>query len=475
MAMSGIGALKYRFILFAILGAAALALLSLIGVQRFNATLDRTITDQAERHSLAWARYIGSRLSRIESIASGSPPTDDERQFLHSARGFGDIFRFKVYDTQGVLRLLSDNLHSRLSTPSAPDEDSAQPLHVIATGNPSIRLRDGSERIDRPDVYVEAYIPIRRNDRVVAVAEIYIDRTAEAQALRHDFLSFGWQAGGLMILALSIPGTAAAWAFGKLRHQNRILDDESKRAREAERSKGRFLAHISHEFRTPLNSIQGLAQVLLRGDVGPLGNAKHREYVQDIHDSGGHLLSLVNDLLDLSKIDFGKYDLLESDFDIGKCVHGALQVVKGWEASAPLRLGTQGLNTGLFVHADRRAIYQSVLNLLANAVKFTPPAGRVDLSVAVDRGECIITITDTGVGIAERDLPRVFEPFVQEDERDYIAPRRGTGLGLALVKSLIDLHGGHITIDSSPGKGTTARVFLPKERVVNPPQAATGL
>tara|TARA_Y100000813_G_scaffold79094_1_gene56034 strand:- start:635 stop:2038 length:1404 start_codon:yes stop_codon:yes gene_type:complete len=467
--------LKYRFILFAIFGAGALALLSLIGVQRFNATMDRTVTDQAERHSLAWARYIGDHLTRIEMLASGSPPTEEERRFLQSARGFGDIFRFKVYDPQGVLRLLSDYLNSRITMPAARDEDSIYPLRVTATGEPFIRLMDGRHRVDRPDVYVEAYIPIRRNERIVAVAEVYIDRTAEAQALRHDFLTFGWQATGLVILALCIPGAAALWAFGKLRQHNRMLDDEGKRAREAERSKGRFLAHISHEFRTPLNSIQGLAQVLLRGDVGPLENAKHREYVHDIHDSGRHLLSLVNDLLDLSKIDFGKYELLESDFDIGKCVHGALQVVKGWEAAGALHLGTRGLNTGLFVHADRRAIYQSVLNLLANAVKFTPPAGSIDLSISMDGDECLITVSDTGVGIAEQDLPRVFEPFMHEDDRDYISPRRGTGLGLALVKSLIDLHGGHITIDSTPGKGTTVRVFLPKARIINPPRPATGL
>ncbi|HBT44181.1 MAG TPA: two-component sensor histidine kinase, partial [Rhodospirillaceae bacterium] len=275
---------------------------------------------------------------------------------------------------------------------------------------------------------------------------------------------------GLIILALSLPAGLAVWTALQLRRQNHVLNIERNRAREAEQTKGRFLAHMSHEFRTPLNSIQGLTQVLLRGDLGPLENPKHREYVQDIYDSGDHLLSLVNDVLDLSKIDFGKYDLTESEFNIGKCVNAALQVVKGWEASGPLVFEAHNLETGLFVRADRRAIYQSTLNLLSNAVKFTRPGGRIDLSVTLDEaGECVITVEDTGIGIAERDLARIFEPFAQRGNHDYVASHRGSGLGLTLVKSLIELHGGRVSLDSTPGTGTTVRIHLPKSRVVNPP------
>ena len=175
-------------------------------------------------------------------------------------------------------------------------------------------------------------------------------------------------------------------------------------------------------------------------------------------------------MLDLSKIDFGKYDLTESEFNIGKCVNAALQVVKGWEASGPLVFEAHNLETGLFVRADRRAIYQSTLNLLSNAVKFTRPGGRIDLSVTLDEaGECVITVEDTGIGIAERDLARIFEPFAQRGNHDYVASHRGSGLGLTLVKSLIELHGGRVSLDSTPGTGTTVRIHLPKSRVVNPP------
>ncbi len=462
--------MKHRLVLTATLGCGVFAALIFVGVLVFNATLDRIVIEQAERTSVAWAGYIGNRMSRIEHIANGAMLSDEEQQFLSGVRGFGDIFRFKLFDTKGRIRLISDDLNTDLANNPTVGEDNWKALSVVETGEPYSELEDGRLKTDRPDVYAETYVPVWRNDRMVAVAEVYMDRTAETAALRSSFLSFGWRAAGLALLALSIPAGVAVWTAVQLQRQNRILNIERNRAREAERTKGRFLAHMSHEFRTPLNSIQGLTQVLLRGDLGPLENTKHREYVQDIYESGEHLLSLVNDVLDLSKIDFGKYDLTESDFDIGKCVNAALQVVKGWEASAPLTLAVHGLETGLFVHADRRAIYQSVLNLLSNAVKFTPPGGTIDLSVELDNdGECILTVADTGIGIPERDQAQIFEPFSQRGNHEYVAARRGTGLGLALVKSLVELHGGRVSLTSAPGAGTTVCIHLPKSRVVNPP------
>ncbi len=462
--------MKHRLVPIVALALGVFAVLIFVGVTTFNATLERIVIEQAERTSIAWAGYIGNRMNRIEDIAKGAPLSGEERQFLNGVRGFGDIFRFKLFDTKGRIRLISDDLHTDLADNPTVGEDNWKALSVVETGEPYSELEDGRLKPDRPDIYVETYVPVWRNEHMVAVAEVYMDRTSETAALRADFLTFGWRAAGLAILALSLPAGVAFWTALQLRRQNHVLNIERNRAREAERAKGRFLAHMSHEFRTPLNSIQGLTQVLLRGDLGPLDNPKHREYVQDIYDSGDHLLSLVNDVLDLSKIDFGKYELTESDFDIGKCVHGALQVVKGWEASAPLIFQAHGLETGLFVRADRRTIYQSILNLLSNAVKFTRPGGRIDLSVAVDEaGECVITVEDTGIGITERDLARIFEPFAQRGNHDYVASHRGSGLGLTLVKSLVELHGGLVSLDSTPGTGTTARIHLPKARVVNPP------
>ena len=467
--------LKHRLGLFVAIAMGAIVALSALGVHVFHTTLDRIVIDQAERTSIAWAGYIGNRLNRVEEIAAGAPLNDTEQEFLSGAREFGDIFRFKLFDTKGRIRLISDDLKTELANNPTAGEDNWKALSVVKTGKPYSQLEDGTQKPDRPDLYSETYVPVWRDGRMVAVAEVYMDRTAETAALRTDFLSFGWKTVGLVLLALTLPAAIAVWSTLQLRRHNETLAIERKRAVEAEKVKTRFLAHLSHEFRTPLNSIQGLTQVLLRGDLGPVDNPKHREYMQDVLNSGEHLLSLVNDVLDLSKIDFGKYELTESEFDLGKCVNGALQVVKGWEATHDLTLNAQGLTNGLFVRADRRAIYQSVLNLLSNAVKFTTQGDAITVSVGSDEaGGTVISIEDTGIGIAEQDLEKVFEPFTHSDNQDYITTHRGTGLGLALVKSLIELHGGHVSLDSTPGTGTTVRIHLPSQRTVHAPAPEIG-
>ena len=455
------------FITFA--AAGVLILLGAAGWQIMASTAERIVVEQSERTSVAWANYIGDRLERIEDIAKGAEISEDERQFLSDVRQFGDIFRFKLFDTQGQIRLISDTLYDPAKDPESGGPNPTA-TKVAETGMPHSEMHDGTGKADRPDIYIETYTPVVRGERIVAVAEVYVDRTKEAAIVRAEFSAFGFKVVILTLLALMLPGAGMIWMNNRLKNQNLTLIAERLRAQEAERSKARFLAHMSHEFRTPLNSIQGLTQVLLRGDLGKLENAKHREYVQDVFNSGEHLLSLVNDVLDLSKIDFGKYDLTESEFDLGKCVNGALQVVRGWEAVGDLIIRTHGLTEGIFVRADRRAIYQSVLNLLSNAVKFTRPSGSIDITVGKDEtGRPTITVKDTGIGIPERDLDKVFEPFTERSNRDYVASQPGTGLGLALVKSLTELHGGSVSIESEPGEGTTVRIHLPVDRLVTLP------
>ncbi|MGH6929641.1 MAG: sensor histidine kinase, partial [Dongiaceae bacterium] len=212
----------------------------------------------------------------------------------------------------------------------------------------------------------------------------------------------------------------------------------------ANRSKSEFLAHMSHELRTPLNAVIGFAELMQRQVQGPIGSAKYLDYVKDIHDSGRLLLSIINDILDLSKIEAGKQDLHLQSSAAEDIFRACLRLVKdradqaGLRVSLSVPLGIRPLNV------DVRAVKQILLNLLTNAIKFTPEGGRVMLFATDDGGpEVVLGVSDTGIGIAAADLPRVLEPFGQI-ENIFTRTHGGTGLGLPLAKMLVALHGGRL-------------------------------
>lgn len=232
------------------------------------------------------------------------------------------------------------------------------------------------------------------------------------------------------------------------------------------KTKSEFLAHMSHELRTPLNAIIGFSDTILSEQMGPLGNARYREYVEDILDSGQHLLSLVNDILELSKIDAGKLELRETTFTVAPAVAGALKAVRTRARDADIAL-TADLPENLpRLHGDERAIKQMLLNLLSNAVKFTPDGGRVTVTGNTDLlGRFTLAVADTGTGMTADDIRTCLEPFGQVEN----ATRRdhnGTGLGLPIVKALAEQHGGGLLVDSEPGVGTIMTVWLPADRVI---------
>ena len=240
----------------------------------------------------------------------------------------------------------------------------------------------------------------------------------------------------------------------------------------ANRSKSDFLAHMSHELRTPLNAVIGFAELMQRQVQGPIGSPKYLDYVKDIHDSGRLLLSIINDILDLSKIEAGKQELHRQTTAAEDLFRACLRLVKdradqaGVRLSLSMPLGIRGLNV------DVRAVKQILLNLLTNAIKFTPEGGRVALFATDDGGpEIVLGVSDTGIGIAAADLPRVLEPFGQI-ENIFTRTRGGTGLGLPLAKMLAALHGGRLSIDSKLGEGTVVRVWLPAASAENVAVAA---
>jgi signal transduction histidine kinase len=240
--------------------------------------------------------------------------------------------------------------------------------------------------------------------------------------------------------------------FNEIREKGRQLEI-------ANRHKSEFLANMSHELRTPLNAIIGFSEVLDERYFGEL-TPKQDEYVKDIHSSGKHLLSLINDILDLSKIEAGRMELEVSDFDLPSALDNALTLVKERAQRHGIALGKRVDPALGSVRADERKVKQIMLNLLSNAVKFTPEGGRVSVAAKAN-GEAIeISVADTGIGIAPEDQQAVFEEFKQVG-RDYTRKAEGTGLGLALTKRFVELHGGTISLTSALGKGSTFTFTLP--------------
>jgi len=239
----------------------------------------------------------------------------------------------------------------------------------------------------------------------------------------------------------------------------------------ANQAKSEFLANMSHELRTPLNAIIGFSDLMLTQMLGPLGNPRYHEYIDDIHSSGLQLLALINDLLDLSSIDAGHAKLVEKPVSIRRVVKDACRMIKLLAAQSKLQIVVT-LPIGLpDVLGDERRIKQIVINLLSNAIKFTPAGGTVAIKAEQSPSGLLLEVSDTGIGIKEADLPKVLERFGQIDSslsRSHI----GTGLGLPLVKQLIELHGGSLCIKSQPNVGTTIIVTFPLARVVTTVKSA---
>lgn len=250
---------------------------------------------------------------------------------------------------------------------------------------------------------------------------------------------------------------------------------ESKSAAElANRTKTEFLANVSHELRTPLNAIIGFSELILLEMRGPVGDPGYIEYARDIKRGGEHLLNLINDILDVSTIESGNYDMHEEPVETAVIVESCLRMIDERAVAARLAVSCEVDPDLSYLSVDRRAVKQIILNLLSNAVKFTPKHGNVWLRIEKTGGQGVrISVADTGVGIAPEDVNRVLEPFGQV--RDVVGDRMdGTGLGLPLVKSLTELLGGNLELVSTPGEGTTVSIYLPRGRISGQQAAKDG-
>jgi len=249
----------------------------------------------------------------------------------------------------------------------------------------------------------------------------------------------------------------------------KIESDKARhRAEAASQAKSEFLANMSHELRTPLNAILGFSEIM-RGEVfGPLGSPQYAEYADHIHGSGQHLLGLINDVLDLAKIEAGRFLVRASEIDMREATKGAMKLSEMRAAEGNVTLKAD-IELGLpLLLADDRAIRQILLNLISNAIKFTPPGGTVTVrAVRSPGGGMDVAISDTGVGIDPADLDTVFEAFGQ-GQHDIAVHEKGTGLGLPIVRGLVQAHAGSVKLSSELGKGTTVTCTFPRERLTAP-------
>jgi len=262
-------------------------------------------------------------------------------------------------------------------------------------------------------------------------------------------------------------GTVALYTdITELKTREAEAYEAKEQAEAASRAKTEFLAIVSHELRTPLNAVIGFSELIKDETFGPVGHERYSEYAEAINGSGIHLLNLINDILDISKIESGKFELYEESIEVGRVAASVAELVqpKAREKSVSLSCDIAG---GLpYLYADERALKQILLNLASNAVKFTPEGGRVIVAASLDdAGRVVVRVRDTGIGIKAVDIPRVLEPFGQV-ESAFSRTYEGTGLGLPLSSRLAALHGGELCIDSTPGEGTTVSILFPAERTV---------
>jgi len=282
----------------------------------------------------------------------------------------------------------------------------------------------------------------------------------------------------LLISGLGVIGSRVDKHVATLSAARRDLEHTSEQLKLAlsaaavgNQTKAQFLATMSHELRTPLNAIIGFSEILKEQLFGPLGNPRYTDYAGAIAESGAHLLSLINDILDISKLDAGRLELHEEDVNVATIIRTCARLIEPQAKRAKVRLSMDFEAHLPALRADERRIRQVLLNLFANAVKFTPEGGDVFVSTRMQKGSLVIAVTDTGIGMEEADIPKAMERFGQIDSqlsRKY----DGTGLGLPLAKQLMDLHGGALEIVSEVSVGTTVTVVFPPERVLTARRAA---
>ncbi len=377
------------------------------------------------------------------------------------------VVRVAIHDLDG--RVLFSTSPEQIGTLPANrrDLDAARTGQTTATSmtGASFQAIDGSSS-DRK--LVESFVPVRGADGSQAIVSLYSDATGYHTIVQNSLIVLMIVVVGALFLVLGM----LVFYVGRDRvlqeqqARNTALAESVRSAEEASRLKSRFVASMGHELRTPLNAIIGFSEAMKLRVFGPLGAAKYDDYASTIHASGRHLLAVVDDILDMARIEGGKAVLHETVFSPRAAFGNCAQLVAA-EAERNGQLFSARVADGLpAVRGDEAKIKQIVLNLLSNAVRYTPRGGRIGLTAEpTAEGGLAVTVTDNGIGIPADALQHVFEPFRQVAD-DAVRRKGGLGLGLNIAKSFAELHGAALTLESELGRGTTARLVIPPARLV---------
>ncbi len=419
---------------------------------------DSLLRQVAHHAAVRWATKIEQSID-LENLASGGDLSHESEHVLRLATELGDVFRYKIYAADGTVILAS--MADDLGTSYANSYE----WRRIARGgtNVEIHLDQSGGPVAH---FAEAYLPLIEGADFRGAVELHVNIGPHVGMHRRGFAAAAGGLLGLLLVSAAIAGSMIFKSIVERDRTERRLRAAKEQAELANRAKTEFLANMSHELRTPLNSILGFASILRSESAAALDETVSREYADDIHNSGQHLLEIINDVLDVSKIETGKLTLQEQSVRIDQLIETCLRLTGQRAQTGVITITTEVAPDLPDVWGDETLLKQMVVNLLSNALKFTPENGRVSVRASYGgEGPLRITIADTGIGIAEAEIPRVAERFYQT-ETPYRKSYRGTGLGLSLVKSFIELHGGFLEIQSKLGEGTTVSLVLPRERLL---------
>jgi two-component system, cell cycle sensor histidine kinase PleC len=465
---------------FAIVAALALVVAGLFLAVLYRTWAVRELEAMAEGNNVAVARLLANTIIYRDANAKTSGVFDIStletaagvaalrKAVVESVRGTG-IVKVKIYNRRGITVFSTDP--TQIGQDKSDDEGVIEALRgEVASEMTHRNTFSAFESVIEDSDLLSTYIPIQAdhpNASVDAAFEIYADITGFVARIERTqwllTLVISAVFAGIYVALLSAIGRADK-IIGRQHQQALVLAAGVARAESASQAKSEFLANVSHELRTPLNAIIGFSEVIEMEKFGPIGTPRYMSYIHDIHKSGVHLLSVISNILDLSKVELGRMDMRMELTPLGILIQDAVSMIRMQNPHSQVVINVQ-VDVDIYpIETDATRLKQVLINLISNAVKFTPAGGQVDIRAGNnDGGGCRITVADNGIGMAAENIPIAMSPFGQIEN---VMARRypGTGLGLPLAKRLVELMGGRFEIKSALGKGTMVTVTLPKKR-----------